>query len=120
MRNKITRLGKFLKILRVKNDEKQTEMAHRLGFASTTLSAIESGTKNIPKKFFDRVRTNYNLSLSEESELEDIMIEDRTSKYISIKNLKIDNKVLVLELLDVIEELSDEDRNSIFDIIRNY
>lgn len=42
MRNKITRLGKFLKILRVKNDEKQTEMAHKLGFASTTLSAIES------------------------------------------------------------------------------
>lgn len=66
---RINELGKFLKMFRLKNNEKLYEMANKLGFSSSYLSAMEHGDKKPTKDFVDRFLTSYNLNENEVEEL---------------------------------------------------
>lgn len=57
--------GKFLKKLRIDKEEMLQDMAKRLGLQSSYLSAIESGNRDIPAGFSERVRDAYELSQGE-------------------------------------------------------
>lgn len=62
-------LGKFLRKLRVDNDELMKDMAEKLSLPASTLSAVENGNRKAPDWFIGRVTELYGLSKDQEDEL---------------------------------------------------
>lgn len=57
----VTQFGKKLRILRMDNGELLKDMADKLGVASSFLSAIEFGDKNVPKDFLSKLMITYQI-----------------------------------------------------------
>ena len=58
----LTPLGKFLRKLRLDNDQLLRDMAERLDMPSSTLSAIETGRRKPPQGFAEKVGRAYALA----------------------------------------------------------
>lgn len=56
-----TSYGKFLKKLRIDTEETLSMMAEKLNVSVSFLSSIESGAREIPPEFSDKIRTIYQL-----------------------------------------------------------
>ncbi len=67
----LTKLGKEFAKLRVDRNEKQYEMAERLGITPNFLSAIENGAKPVPYRLIDHLSKIYGLSEAERKKLKD-------------------------------------------------
>lgn len=74
MTNKVTSLGKFLRRMRVDFEQPMKDMADKLGYSVSFLSAIELGKKSIPDpvSFVDKIAAEYHLSESQKAELEEV------------------------------------------------
>lgn len=59
MRNNVTELGKYLRKLRVDNDENLEVMGNKIGLARSYLSAVELGKKAPSNKMFLRLLEEY-------------------------------------------------------------
>lgn len=64
-----TEYGKYLKHLRIDNDETIAKMAKGMGIAPSYLSAIESGDRFIPVDFTEKLSEKYGLSDDEKESL---------------------------------------------------
>lgn len=64
-----TEYGKYLKHLRIDNDETIAKMAKGMGIAPSYLSAIESGDRVIPVDFTEKLSEKYGLSDDEKESL---------------------------------------------------
>ena len=58
----LTPLGKFLRKLRLDNDQLLRDMAERLDMPSSTLSAIETGRRKPPQGFAEKIGRAYALA----------------------------------------------------------
>ncbi len=58
----ITELGKFLRRLRIDHGEILYNMATKLGVSITFLSSVETGKKNMPSEWVDKLSALYSLS----------------------------------------------------------
>lgn len=65
----LTSLGKFLRKMRLEQDELLKDMADKLQLAPTYLSSIENGNRAPSLKFISNLIDVYNLSESESDEL---------------------------------------------------
>jgi len=65
----ITNLGKMLRIIRIRHDITQQEMAEALGVTGSFLSAVERGKRTAPMDWYDELIQAYNLSEPEETQL---------------------------------------------------
>lgn len=79
--NEIKELSIILKEIRIHNKELLKDMAKKLDFSATFLSAVENGKRKVPKDFYDKILSNYDLSEEEKLGLE---------AAISIANKKVD------------------------------
>lgn len=61
----ITPFGKQLKILRIERGEVLYDMAQKFGLSSSYISSIETGKRNIPENFLDKLQQCYQLNDSE-------------------------------------------------------
>lgn len=57
----VTSLGKFLRKLRLDNDELLINMAEKIGMPTSTLSAIETGRRRPPRGLAGRIKDAYDL-----------------------------------------------------------
>lgn len=64
-----TEFGKYVRKLRIDNDEILKDMASKLNVSSSFLSSLETGKKAIPVTIFDKLTKNYNLSQAQQVEL---------------------------------------------------
>lgn len=60
-KNKNLQFAKFLKKLRIDEDETLAEMADRLGMPAATLASIESGARSIPDGITEKIIQVYNI-----------------------------------------------------------
>lgn len=58
----VTALGKFLRKLRLDNDELLFDMAGKIGMPTSTLSAVETGKRRPSKGFAERIIKAYRLT----------------------------------------------------------
>lgn len=65
----VTNFGKFLRKLRIDEDESAEEMASKLGVTKSYLSLVETGKRTVPKKWIDLITKNYELSTFQLKEL---------------------------------------------------
>lgn len=112
-----TELGKFLRKLRVDNDELMKEMAGRLGLASSTLSSIEAGRRKPSKGFLERVIDAYALGPKKEQELRDAYDRSRDEVGLRIKGLSNQDQSLAVAFARKFSTLSEEQKKGIRGIL---
>lgn len=78
----LTEFGKLLRIIRINSGDSSREMARKLGFSPSYLSAIESGKRNIPTDMEKLLSKSYPLS---QIDLEKL----RTATFASSDTVKI-------------------------------
>ena len=89
-----TKFAEFLRVLRVKNHENMGDTAKLFGVNIAFVSAVESGKKNVPEDWVDKIVQHYNLNEQEKAELIRA-VED--SKTISKIKLTLANGQVLLE-----------------------
>ena len=109
-------LSKFLAIKRIENNENLFDMARKLDISIAYLSSIENGKREIPRDFFEKIKKNYNLNLSEEEKLKKII--SYTKKIvIDMKELTEDRKDISLRYARKIQSLSEEKLRKLREIL---
>ena len=109
-------LSKFLAIKRIENNENLFDMARKLDISIAYLSSIENGKREIPRDFFEKIKKNYNLNLSEEEKLKKII--SHTKKIvIDMKELSEDRKDISLRYARKIQSLSEEKLRKLREIL---
>lgn len=73
--NKKTELGIFLLKYRMGERISQEQMAKKMGISRSYLSKIESGANNTPRNFKYRFLANYDATVEQLQELNDILKE---------------------------------------------
>ena len=109
-------LSKFLAIKRIENNENLFDMARKLDISIAYLSSIENGKREIPRDFFEKVKKNYNLNLSEEEKLRKIISYSKKI-VIDMKELSEDRKDISLRYARKIQSLSEEKLRKLKEIL---
>lgn len=112
-----TSLGKYLRKLRIDNDELMKDMAEKLGLATSTLSSIENGRRNPPQGFEDKVVTVYALTNAEVNQLHFAIIQSKEEITMKIKDLSSQDQELAVSFARRFENLSETDKARIKEIL---
>lgn len=111
-------LKKFLRTLRAQNDEIMADMAVKLNYSPAFLSKIENGRTKPPKDFEQKMRASYKLSLEEEKELRESVLEAQNQKeFPSMPNMPDDDFEMVIALARRIKDMSSSEKDDIRNII---
>ena len=78
-----TSFGEFMKIQRIKHRETMADTANLFEVSSSFISMVESGKKNIPASWIDKINEHYQLSDQEKEQLMKVVDESRTQFKIS-------------------------------------
>lgn len=81
-----TKFGKFVRKLRIDRGEYLKDMAEKLDVKPSFLSMVETGLKNVPSSWHEKLITLYSLNASERDELGRSIEESKTSIKIDLKN----------------------------------
>lgn len=111
-------LSILLKEIRIHNKEILKDMADKLEFSSTFLSAIENGKKKVPDNFYSKIIGNYNLSEEEKKELEEAILVANQKIDIDLSNKEISKQKLAISFARSFEDM-DEDMVAMLQEILN-
>jgi transcriptional regulator with XRE-family HTH domain len=81
----LTPLGVYLRILRVKHNETQGQLAQKLGTKGSFISAVENGTKKLPQSMQEKIIQLYALDESDQQALERAILDSQPEVVISIR-----------------------------------
>lgn len=83
-----TSLSKFLRILRIKNDEVLGDMAEKLGIMPSYLSSIEANKRPLTPALKEKLIDSYSLDREEQEYLENCIAEASRSVEVNLDNVK--------------------------------
>lgn len=112
-----SQLGRFLRILRVENQQVLKDMADILGVSSAFLSAVENGKKNMPASWHEKLRIAYNLSPDKCDALEQAALESQKSISLNLENIPDANRRLAVSFARQFNDLDEETSSKILDIL---
>lgn len=92
-----TKLGVFLRKLRIDNNEKMKDMSLILDVSSSFLSAVENGKKPMPSSWPILIKENYNLDKFQVIDLYKSIIESQPYIVIETMDLNEDQINLLAE-----------------------
>lgn len=112
-----TELGRFLRKLRIDNDEILRDMAEKIGVTSSYLSAIECGKRNIPSDFIEKISSLYSLDANQKSEFE--AARDLTIKDISINltDASCQKRDLALQFARTFDDMDEQTTQALLDFL---
>ena len=105
-----TKFAEFLRVLRVKNHENMGDAAKLLGVKVAFVSAVETGKKNVPEDWVDKLVEHYNLNAQEKAELIQAISKEKRGK--SDKNHlaeEMADVLICIEILKQVYQISDHD-----------
>lgn len=102
------KLAKFLRKLRIENDEYLKDMAQRTGVSISFLSAVENETKKMTDSLLERIIKCYNLTKEQEEELRIASMEANKETTIYLDKMTDDQMDLTYRFARRIENI-DED-----------
>lgn len=86
----LTKMGKFLRKLRIEKSEYMQDMAKNLGVTTSYISAVEHGKRKMPKEWVQLIETFYDLTTDEKMELAlTYIVTNLTSKELNVLELAI-------------------------------
>jgi transcriptional regulator with XRE-family HTH domain len=111
-------LGKFLRKLRVDEDEYLKDMSERIGVSISFLSAVENETKKITPKMIDKLVEEYSLNSGQEDQLRKYAMEANNEVDIDLSKLNENGIDLTYRFARNVTNLSDNDIELIRSILR--
>lgn len=114
----VTALGKFLRKLRVDNEELMKNMADNLGISSSMLSAIENGKRNPPAGFAGRVEKAYQLASDQVESLLEAMSLTQDEVRISLTGRTEADANLAFSFARRFDDLDDASKEDIMKILK--
>lgn len=115
----VTELGKFLRKLRIDNDELMLDMANKLEVSSAFLSAVENGKKKPPLKWEKEIEKLYSLSKEKIREWEDLFFDVINETSITLEQFTDAGKDFMLEFARKVDRLSEQESKTIRSILLN-
>ena len=113
---KVTELGKFLRILRINTGETAQQMSAKLGISASYLSTIENGKRNVPPDLEETVIAKYNLTDKEKEKLKNVVVKSTEMVKIDLTELPENKRHVIFELTKN-EALDDDTVDSILEFI---
>lgn len=92
----LTDLGKFLRKLRIDNDETEAAMAKKIGVSSAFLSAVENGKKDIPDSWVGGICKIYSFNTEQRQEFIHSVANSKVKIKIDLRDVRNENKKLAI------------------------
>jgi transcriptional regulator with XRE-family HTH domain len=116
----LTDFGRILRKLRLDYNEVLKNMADRLGFSSSYLSAIEVGKRNIPGDFIERLTALYGLTADQEKELERAKTQRMNEVPLQLDNASLQKKEFALMFARTFDALDEQTMTGIKKLIAKH
>ena len=113
-----TRLGRFLRILRINNDQILKDMAEQLGVSAAFLSAVENGKKNMPEAWKEQLRTIYSLDAEQCEELELAVLESKKQLVLDLEKASEPRRQLAISFARNFNDMDDKTTERLLKIIQ--
>jgi transcriptional regulator with XRE-family HTH domain len=116
--NVLTEFGRFLRKLRIDHGELIKDMAEKLEVTASYLSAVETGKRNIPETWADRIAKFYYLNEDDKIRLQTAALHSAKIIILPIKNAGEHKKETAVLFAREFEGMSDELLTQIRDLIK--
>ena len=113
-----TSFGEFVRILRIKHHEVMGDMAKVLDIKTPFLSAVETGKKNVPTDWIDKLVEHYSLSEFEKRKLENAIEESRTQYKIMAQNASVNQRRVAMQFARSFDDIDDETALKIMKLLK--
>ncbi|MFG6327968.1 MAG: helix-turn-helix domain-containing protein [Lachnospiraceae bacterium] len=115
----LTVFGKYLRKIRIDNDEILNDMARKLQVTAAYLSAVENGKREIPEGWIEEVRKSYGLEDEQYVELQEAAIRSKKNIKIKLDNETDRDRDLLIAFARGFRGLNDDEAKTIQDILNN-
>jgi len=112
-----TSYGEFMRIQRVKNHEVMGDMESVLNSTLPFISAVESGKKNVPPSWIEKIVAHYNLNDEEKEELINVIEESRTQMKVSMVDKGKYQRTAALQFARSFDDMSEETARKIIELL---
>ncbi len=113
----LTEFGKYLRKIRIDNDEILKKMSDKLNVTAAYLSAVENGKREVPEDWIQKISDMYAIDAMQQKELEEAAFNSKKSIKIKLDNESTRNKDLVLAFARRFRDLDDEDVEEMQEIL---
>ena len=114
-----TRIGDFLRSLRMENGELLKTMAEKLEVSSAFLSAVENGKKKMPVLWEEKLSSLYHLSNQQLNDFQKAIADTNNTIELNLENVSSQNRDLALLFARHFDSIDDETSKRIIDILNN-
>ena len=112
-----TQFGKYIRKLRIDRCEYLKDMADKLGVKSSFLSMVETGNKNIPSEWFDRISEIYSLNEEERNEMKQAIEDSKNYVKINLKKSSEVKRKVSMVFARSFDEMSPETAKKIIELL---
>lgn len=112
-----TKLGTFLRKLRIENGEILKTMAERLEVSSAFLSAVENGKKNMPESWYEKLNHLYSLSREQNEQLHIAALSSKKSVELRIRDAPEVNRDLAVLFARRFDSLDEKTSQNIMNLL---
>ena len=113
-----TELGRFLRKLRIDEDEILWDMAKKLEVTASFLSAVENGKKKMPSSWNRRICELYNLSSAQKEDFTRAIAETEDAIEMDFGSINSSNRELAVSFARQFPELDEEQTAQIKKILQ--
>ena len=112
-----TKFAEFLRVLRGKNHENMGDTAKLLGVKVAFVSAVETGKKNVPEDWVDKLVEHYNLNAQEKAELIQAIEDSKTTSKINLVSAPSFKRQVALQFQRSFDEIDEETARKILELL---
>lgn len=114
----LTLFGKFCRKIRIDSGELLKDMADKLNVTSSYLSAVETGKRNVPHDWFDKITAQYHLETAQIEELKEAIEGSQLSVKIDLQKASNKDRNLVMSFAREFKELDENEKSRIWSILQ--
>jgi len=115
----LTSLGKFLRKIRIDNNEYLKDMADKLDVTVSFLSAVENGKKKMPSSWNGKICSLYDLDEEQTNEFTKAIAESEEKIELNLKNVDIKNQCLAISFARKFSDFNDRKLEEIMRIMED-
>ncbi len=114
----LTEFGKILRKIRIDRQELLRDMAGILDVSAAYLSAVETGKRNAPQMWVEKIIHAYELNQIEATQLRNAFEDSRDEIRISLQAASSQQRNVAISFAKALEGLSDEQLEKIMKVVQ--
>ena len=113
----ITRIGDFLRAIRIENSELLKTMAEKLEVSSAFLSAVENGKKKMPTSWEEKLSSIYQLSREQINDFQEAIADTNKAIELNLENSALENRKLALSFARHFDSIDEHTSQKIIELL---